>query len=268
MTDPSLFAGVGGLLAGLIRVVIDGVPAARRAMVDNVGSVSGEMRLVAWLAAAWRFVRSAPFTHGWLTVLLFTTIIQHQLTGRQLHFLLIHQSTNIKHLAGDPLYVLFSSLLWLDGKYWIPYLLLFSLFLAPAERWLGQIRWFTVGLTAHVGATYVSEGLLYLKIHYHAAPERLVSARDIGVSYFLVGVAAVLTYHVAPPWRWGYFAVLIALFGVVLIIRPDFTAIGHFAAAVIGVCFEPMARRRNSPPLNPARMLPCLRRPGRRETAG
>jgi hypothetical protein len=207
----------------------------------------------------WRYIRSAPLTYGWLTVLLFTTIIQHVITGRRLHILLLHESTNLKHLATDPLHVLYSSLLWIDGRYWTPYLVLFTLFLAPAERWLGQIRWLTVGLCAHVGATYISEGLLYLAIQYHQAPERLVHARDIGVSYFLVGVTAVLTYHIAPPWRWVYFAVLVGLFGAVLIVEPDFTAIGHFSAIFIGICFEPMARGRNRAPLNPARVR--LRRP-------
>ena len=67
-------------------------------------------------------------------------------------------------MATDPLGVLFSSLLWIDGKSLEPYLLLFTLFLAPAEQWLGQLRWLTVGLTSHILATYISEGLLYLAI--------------------------------------------------------------------------------------------------------
>jgi hypothetical protein len=136
-----------------------------------------------WLAAAWRFVRSAPLTYLWLIVLLITTIIQHQLGRRELHYVLVHGSTNLHELATDPLKVLFESLLWIDGRYWTPYLVLFTLFLAPAEQWLGEIRWLTVGLTAHIGATYISEGLLYLAIQHHLAPERLVHARDIGVSY-------------------------------------------------------------------------------------
>src|SRR5271165_6565031 len=152
------------------------------------------------LAAAWRFVRRAPLTYLWLTVLLITTIIQRTASRRYLHFLLVHDSTNIRHLATDPLDALFSSLLWIDGRYWTPYLLLFTLFLAPAEHWLGQMRWLTVGLTAHVGATYISEGWLYLAIQSHHAPERLVHATDIGVSYFLVGVIAVLAYRIARPW--------------------------------------------------------------------
>ena len=212
-----------------------------------MGSTSIQDRAKGWLTAAWRFVRSAPLTYLWLTVLLITTIIQHQLGHRELHDVLIHGSTNLHELATDPLKVLFESLLWIDGRYWTPYLVLFTLFLAPAERWLGEIRWLTVGLTAHIGATYFSEGLLYLEIQHHLAPERLVHARDIGVSYFLIGMIAVLAYHIATPWRWGYLAVLIIAFTVPLIIDPNFTAIGHFSSIFIGLLFYPMARGRGRP---------------------
>ena len=119
-----------------------------------MGSTSIQDRAKGWLTAAWRFVRSAPLTYLWLTVLLITTIIQHQLGHRELHDVLIHGSTNLHELATDPLKVLFESLLWIDGRYWTPYLVLFTVFLAPAERWLGEIRWLAVGLTAHIGATY------------------------------------------------------------------------------------------------------------------
>jgi rhomboid family protein len=207
-----------------------------------------------WLAAVWRFVYTAPLTYAWLAVLLITTIIQHQLGRRELHTMLVHGSTNLHGLATDPLRVLFESLLWIDGRYWTPYLVLFTLFLAPAEHWLGEIRWLTVGLTAHIGATYISEGLLYLEIQHHLAPERLVHARDIGVSYFLVGVIAVLAYHVATPWRWGYLAILIVLFLGPVIVDPKFTAIGHFAAILIGLLFYPMARGRGRP-VKPMQLL-------------
>lgn len=228
-------------------------------MVNAVGKASIQTRLKGWLSAVWRFVSSAPLTYVWLLVLLITTIIQHHLTRRELRSVLVHGSTNLYHLARDPLEVLFASLLWIDGRYWTPYLVLFTLFLAPAERWLGEIRWLTVGLTAHIGATYFSEGLLYLAIQLHQAPERLVHARDIGVSYFLVGVIAVLAYHIAPPWRWGYLAVLIGVFTVPLIIHLNFTAIGHFSAIFIGLCFYPMARGRGQPAVDPAKLKAIAR---------
>jgi hypothetical protein len=116
-----------------------------------------------------------------------------------------------------------------------------------------------VGLTAHVGATYISEGLLFLAIRYHDAPHKLMHARDIGVSYFLVGLIAVLTYRIASPWRWGYLGILLVIFGLPLtrvgVNGLNFTAIGHFTAIFIGLCFYPMARRRDGRPIDPARLL-------------
>jgi hypothetical protein len=228
--------------------------------VENVEKTLVAARPATWVTAAWRYVRSAPLTYLWLAVLLVTTIVQHQLTRRELRHLLVHQSTNLHHLASDPLRVLFSSLLWIDGRYWVPYLLLFSVFMAPAERWLGQIRWATVGLTAHVGATYISESVLYLEIQHHLVPARFVNARDIGVSYFLVGVMAVLTYRIAHPWRWGYLAGLILFFGLFLIFKPGFTGIGHLSAVFIGLCCYPLARGRAGPLWNPAHVWTALRR--------
>jgi hypothetical protein len=228
-------------------------------MVYIVGSTSASTFLAKSASAVWRFVRGAPITYLWLTALLITTTIQQELTHRQLHTLLLHRSTNLHHLGTDPIYVLFSSLFWIDGRYWSPYLVLFTLFLAPAEHWLGQIRWLTVGFTAHIAATYISEGVLYFEIQHHVVPERLVNARDIGVSYFLLGVMAVLAYHIAWPWRWGYLATVVLVMGVGLIVRPGFTAIGHMSALIIGLCYYPMARRRDGPQWDPARAWLRLR---------
>ncbi|MCV7350843.1 hypothetical protein H7K15_11930 [Mycobacterium parmense] len=217
----------------------------------------------------WHFVSNAPLTYGWLVVLAITTIVQNELPKRELHAMLLHHSTNIHALARDPLDVLFSSLLWIDGKELEPYLLLFTLFLAPAEHWLGQLRWLTVGLSAHILSTYISESLLYFAIEEHDAAERLVHARDIGVSYFLVGVMAVLTYHIARPWRWGYLAILFVIFGFPLLtmdrIELNFTAIGHFTSILIGLCFYPMTRTKKGGQLSPARVKAMMRRGGSSE---
>ncbi|HYB80420.1 MAG TPA: rhomboid-like protein [Mycobacterium sp.] len=222
--------------------------------------------------AVWHFVISAPLTYGWLLVLLITTIIQrHLLTKREYHAVVFDSSTNIHHLLKDPLEVLINSLLWIDGRHWAPYLLLFTLFLAPAEHWLGHLRWLTVGLTTHVLATYISEGILYYAIREHEAPERLVHARDIGVSYFLVGVMAVLTYHIARPWRWGYLGVLFVVFGFPLLtmdrVELNFTAIGHFTSILIGLCFYPMTRTKDGKQLSPAKLKAAFRRRRSPETS-
>jgi hypothetical protein len=202
----------------------------------------------------WRFIRSAPLTYSWLLVLLYTTMVEHSVNPTRLHHLLHSSSTNIRHLSTDPIYVLVSSLFWIDGRYWLPYLVLFSVFLAPAERWLGKLRWLAVGLTAHVGATCISEGLLYLEIEHHVAPERLVNVSDIGVSYFLVGIVGVLTYRIVRPWRWGYIAVAVLIFAGALTIRAHFTEFGHLCAVLIGLACYPATRGRDPARWDPSRL--------------
>lgn len=224
-------------------------------------------RLRSMALTVWHFVSTAPLTYGWLVALMMTTYIQNHRSGQHLRTFLMDRSTNLHELWGrDPQNVLFSSLLWIDGKNLEPYLLLFTLFLAPAEHWLGQLRWLTVGLSTHILATYISEGALEYAIHVHNASERMVHSRDIGVSYFLVGVMAVLTYRIARPWRWGYLGLLILIFGFPLIrmdrVELDFTTIGHFTSILIGLCFYPMVRHRRGRQLSPARVKAMA--PGRR----
>lgn len=192
------------------------------------------------------YVRSAPLTYAWLAVLLATTLVQHQLAPRTLRHLLQSTSTNIHHLASDPLRVLFQSLLWIDGRYWWPYLLIFTVFLAPAERWLGHLRWTVVGLVCHAGATYLSEGYLYWTIHENAASSRLIDARDVGVSYFVVGIVGVLFYRVPRRWRWSYLAVTFALVAGGLLYQTNFTSLGHLCALLIGLACYPLTRGRRT----------------------
>ncbi|HEY0582773.1 MAG TPA: rhomboid-like protein, partial [Chloroflexota bacterium] len=116
------------------------------------------------METVWRYVKAAPLTYSWLVLLLITTIIQRSIPAHRLQALLQKESTNLHHLASDPVRVLIQSLLWIDGRYWWPYLVVFTLFLAPAERWLGQLRWLLVGLVCHAGATYLSEAYLYWRI--------------------------------------------------------------------------------------------------------
>ena len=205
--------------------------------------------------AVWRFIRSAPLTFSWLAVLLVTSLYQHALTRRELHAVLEHQSTNLHHLATDPVRVLFASLLWIDGVWWWPYLLMYCLILVPAERWLGSLRWLVVGLLAHVVATYVGEGTLYWAIQEAEASPRLIRAHDVGVSYFLAGMMGILTYRFAPPFRWVYLIGLVSLVGLALAADPDFTAIGHFTAVLVGLACYPLTRGRHPVLWDPVRKL-------------
>ncbi|MCV7175538.1 hypothetical protein CG716_15645 [Mycolicibacterium sphagni] len=206
------------------------------------------------------FVRSAPVTFGWLAVLFLTTLAQHLLPRWHLVVLLRKDSTNLHHLAADPIRVLITSLLWLDGAAWWPYLVLFCLFLAPAERWLGHLRFVVAGLIAHIVATYLSEGFLYWQIQEAAVSPRYLNAKDIGVSYFAVGIIGLLSYHIVRPWRWLYLLFAFGWFIVALLINPTFTPVGHLIALIVGLACYPLARRRPAPQLNPEPLLRRVRR--------
>ncbi|MGC5255925.1 rhomboid-like protein [Gordonia sp. DT218] len=199
----------------------------------------------------WRIVRGAPLTCAWLVVLLITTIIQRSMTPEELNRLLGERSTNLHHLSTDPVQVLVTSLFWIDGSFWLPYLILFCVFHLPAERWLGSLRWLVVGLSAHVIATYVSEGLLGLAIRNGMAGSSLVDVTDVGVSYFLAAVIGVLTYRIAYPWRWVYLAGILAVYGLPPVLDLTFTGIGHFSSLLIGLAWYPIAQARHAPPWNP-----------------
>ncbi len=89
-------------------------------------------------------------------------------------------------------------------------------------------------MIAHVGATYISEGVLYLAIQHHRAPESAVNTLDVGVSYALAGVTAVLAYRIAPPWRYVYVVGgVLLVYGLPLFGGLTFTDIGHFTAVLI-----------------------------------
>ncbi|QCB51125.1 hypothetical protein E5720_00320 [Rhodococcus sp. PAMC28707] len=206
------------------------------------GSVSSRPRR--YVRAAGFYVRRAPGTFVWLAILLATSVTMRYLSPDTLDVLLGNRSTNLHHLAQDPVRVLVSSAFWLEGGGWLTYFVLYNVFHVPAERWLGTLRWLSVVVVAHVGATYVSEGVLYWAIRHGYTPGSAVDTLDVGVSYGLAGVIAVLTYRIALPWRYLYIAGVLVFYAVPLSVDLNFTAVGHFTAVVLGLCCYPLTRSR------------------------
>ncbi|WP_353947135.1 rhomboid-like protein [Streptomyces sp. HUAS MG91] len=190
------------------------------------------------------WLRSAPGTYVWLTILLVTTIVMRHMAPDTLDAFLGDRSTNIHALSTHPFRVLVQSALWIDGGSWLPYAVLYTLFHAPAERWLGTGRWLLVLGAAHIGATYLSEGALLWAIRHGHAPVSMVDTLDVGVSYALAGVVAVLTYRFARPWRYGYAAGVLVVYGAPLVTGRTFTDLGHFASVLIGLACFPLTRGR------------------------
>ncbi|WP_407552243.1 hypothetical protein QOM21_21135 [Streptomyces sp. Pv4-95] len=216
------------------------------------------------LTAPVAYVRRAPGAHAWLVILLATSAIMNQQAPDFTEGFLQHRSTNIHNLLLSPGQVLLTSALWLDGGDWSRYFVLYQVFHVPAERWLGTKRWLAVLGTAHIGATYLSEGVLALAIDAGLAPRSAVNTLDVGVSYALAGIIAVLAYRLPRPWSHLYAAGILALYTAPLATgHPTFTDIGHFASVVIGLACYPLVRHRPgtwsaatpsaTPPAPPAR---------------
>ncbi|MFD7875233.1 rhomboid-like protein [Streptomyces sp. NPDC059766] len=190
------------------------------------------------------YVRSAPGTYLWLAILFVTTVALHHMSPEFEEQFLRQRSTNLHELSDNPVRVLIASAMWIAGGFWWPYVVLYSVFHAQAERWLGTPRWLAVCGAAHVLATLISEGVLLRAIRDGMAPPSAVNTLDVGVSYALAGVVAVLTYRIAAPWRYPYLAFVLAWYGVPLVIGRTFTDVGHFVSALIGLACFPLTRGR------------------------
>jgi len=216
------------------------------------------MRSRGALGAAAAYVRSAPGTYFWLLILFVTTVALHHMSPQFEQNFLRQRSTNIHELSSNPLRAFITSAMWTAGGRWLPYAVLYTVFHAQAERWLGTVRWLTVCAAAHVLATLVSEGALLWAIHDGLAPFSAVNTLDIGVSYALAGVIGVLTYRIAAPWRYAYLAAVLLVFALPLATSPTFTDFGHFIAVLIGLACCPLTRGRGKP-WNPKETLVALR---------
>ncbi len=195
--------------------------------------------------AVGRGVASAPLTFAWLSVLFVTTRIQRWAGRRGSHRIQRRHSTNLSRLRRRPSRALATSLFWLDDRKWWPYVPVFVGVMAPAERRLRWWRWLLVGLGAHVIATYVGQGFLRRSIKKGMAPTRLVNARDVGVSYFVLGVAGALSGYVVRPWRSRCQLGAVVALATNVAVRPTFTELGHLTAFSVGLAAVPLAPNRD-----------------------
>jgi hypothetical protein len=180
------------------------------------------------------YVRRAPFTFGYLLVLLATTTVLAVSSERGRTVLLQTSSTNLNHLARDPVRVLVASALWLQGFSVVTWALLFVVVLAAVERALGTRRALALFAAGHVGATLLTALGLWIGIQAGAFSPRLDDAVDVGVSYGFVAVAAAFTFLLPRRARLPYTAVLMGYLVVRLVVGHTFTDAGHLVALAIG----------------------------------
>ncbi|MER7758380.1 rhomboid-like protein [Streptomyces sp. NPDC097619] len=193
------------------------------------------------------WIRSSPGTHIWLLIIAITSVIVAIAPDHLDHVLMHRNSSNIHELVKHPIQSLVTSAFWIENPASLPlYLVLFELFHAPVERWLGTLRWLVIVATGHIVATLISQKVVLMAIQDDRAPRSMVHVVDVGVSYGLAAAVGVLTYRLPGRRRWLYLAGVVAFFGVPLFTDATFTDLGHAIALSIGLLAWPLTR--NPPP--------------------
>jgi hypothetical protein len=208
------------------------------------------------------FVRRAPATYVYLFTLCVTTWVLQTASAGVARRLLLEQSTNLERLEQEPVRVLVASAFWLSESWQLlAWAALFTLVLAPAERWLGSRRWILTFAAGHVGATLVTAGLLWLAIHDRFVEARLGRAQDVGASYGFFAVAAAFTFALRGRRRVAYTAALWAAIGAGALVTEGLTTFGHAAAAGLGyLCWLAYGSRGSWPSAHSA-AIPARGRP-------
>ena len=189
------------------------------------------------------WIRSTPGTHIWLLIIAVTSIvIEFSTEGLEL-YLLHRTSSNVHELSAHPFQSLLTSAFWNENpSSFLLYAVLFEIFHAHVERWIGTLRWLFTVATAHIAATLISQRVVLLSIENHEVPRRMAHVVDIGVSYGIAASVGILTYRLPYRWRWLYLAGALAFFGVPLATDGTFTDLGHAIALGIGLLGWPLTR--------------------------
>lgn len=100
--------------------------------------------------------------------------------------------------------VLFGSAFWVTNTGELLFMLLaFSLAATYVERWIGTARTATVFFFGHVGATLIVAFWLWASLNFTVVKSPTTSARDVGSSYGLAALAALLLSScLALLFRW------------------------------------------------------------------
>jgi hypothetical protein len=188
-------------------------------------------------------MRRAPVTSSFLGVLLGTTIVQRHFVSND-DALLRWASTNIDNMTTAPIRSLLASALLLPGGYWVVYAVALGGSLGWLEARVGTLRAVGVFLSAHVLATLVTEGGVWIGVNLGDVPNAARAQLDVGVSYGMwasIAAAAVLL-----PRRFRAPVAALLSLGVVVPIISDYnmTAAGHVLSFAIGLAWWPVLQRR------------------------
>jgi hypothetical protein len=187
-----------------------------------------------------------PFaTVGYVAVLASTTVVQHVVSARSRHRLLMGSSTDIAHLSRDPLLVLLASAFWLPDTAALLLSPFVVVVLIAGERRFGTRLMVGTFVVGHVLATLLTEAAVAIGVHAGWLSTTHESRLDVGPSYGAAAVLGLLVASLPGAWRRAGYGGLVVLLGVPLTFDSELTTVGHIVAAAIGVVlwWVPWVRR-------------------------
>ncbi|MFJ4649819.1 rhomboid-like protein [Nocardia sp. NPDC088792] len=149
--------------------------------------------------------------------------------------LILSASTNLRNMQKEPIQVLVASAFWTDsaGFPWGDILILITV-MALAEYWLGSLRWILAVAIGHVGATLITVLGIAHKLDRHLIPTKVAFTSDVGPSYGISAMLAVLTFRLRGWPRLLWAAGLLIWYARGVWKGRTFTDYGHFFAVLIG----------------------------------
>lgn len=191
-----------------------------------------------------RSLRRADVGWAYAAVVVVVAIVVRVLPGTRTQDLVLESSTNLDNLRHTPLLVLGASAFVVSPVWglWVvaPLVVVFG----AAQRWLGRAATVIVAVLGHVGATLFVAVLLAAGINDGVVDADVAREPDVGVSYGLAAVAAVLVGRVPRRWRPWYALGVLAVAGGPLLLDPDFTGVGHVIAVILGFALAVLTARR------------------------
>jgi hypothetical protein len=186
----------------------------------------------------------ADLAWAYAAVVVVVAIVVRVLPGTRTQDLVLDSSTNVDNLRHTPLLVLGASAFVVSPVWglWIlaPLVVVFT----AAQRRLGRAATIIVAVLGHVGATLFVAVLLAAGINDGVVDADVAREPDVGVSYGLAAVAAVLVGRVPRRWRPWYALGVLAVAVGSLLLDQDYTGVGHLTAVLLGFALAVLTTRR------------------------
>lgn len=188
--------------------------------------------------------RRTPLTFGYLVVLVASTLVLEAVPPELEQRILESASTDVAHLAHEPVQVLLGAPLWLPGRHLLGAAVLLTAVVAPAERHLGAARTLGGFAVGHVLGTLLTEVPVGVGISLGWLPASAAHRIDAGISYGVYCPAGLVIGMLVPSWRRFVLAGTLASVLVPLGLDPGVTSTGHLFSLLVGVAGWPWLRRR------------------------